>query len=96
MLQESTVRERFYHKLLKTAEWTAPWEHPLTKIKETNILLALRAVANGLQEGVKGDEPWLKHVHGFITLCDLSGTKCMYRFYRHHQHGIPQCQKHNE
>lgn len=93
MLQESAVRERFYHNLLKAAEWTSPWAPPLTKIKETNILLALRAVANGLQEGIKGGEPWLKQVHGFITFCSLSGTKCMYRFYRYHQQGIPQCQK---
>jgi hypothetical protein len=63
MVQDRALRGRFYNTLLKAAEWASPWELPLTKIKETNILLALRAVANGLQEGTRGDEPWLGQVH---------------------------------
>ncbi|KAF8350535.1 phospholipase A-2-activating protein [Amanita rubescens] len=62
MLQNFALRERFYHTLLKTAEWFSPWHPPLTKIKETNILLALRAMVNALQEGVKSNEPWLGQI----------------------------------
>ncbi len=64
MLQTSALRAQFFNALLKTAEWFSPWDSPLTKIKETNILLALRTMVNALQEGVKADEPWLGQVRG--------------------------------
>ncbi|THH03422.1 hypothetical protein EW145_g6267 [Phellinidium pouzarii] len=50
---DSAVAEQFFTSLLKAAEWDAPWETPIPKSRETNILLALRAVANALQEGTQ-------------------------------------------
>jgi len=35
--------------LLDAAEWSEPWVSPLPKSRETNTLLALRSIANGLQ-----------------------------------------------
>ena len=42
--------ERFIQALLKAAEWSVPWSLPLSKSRETNILLVLRTLANIIQE----------------------------------------------
>lgn len=94
MLQNRALRERFYNTLLKTAEWFSPWDLPLTKIKETNILLALRTMVNALQEGATTNEPWVGQVRG-LEHCANHGTKYTYRYYRPPMCGIPQCQKLN-
>ncbi|TDL24967.1 phospholipase A-2-activating protein [Rickenella mellea] len=40
----------FFRALLNAAEWNEPWQAPIQKPRETNTLLALRALANGLSE----------------------------------------------
>ncbi|KIJ24953.1 hypothetical protein M422DRAFT_274174 [Sphaerobolus stellatus SS14] len=47
--QEPGQGGAFFNSLLNAAEWSEPWVSPLPKTRETNTLLALRAVANGLQ-----------------------------------------------
>lgn len=42
--------EQFIEALLKAAEWPVPWSLPLSKSRETNILLVLRTLANIIQE----------------------------------------------
>jgi len=42
--------EQFIEALLKAAEWPIPWSLPLSKSRETNILLVLRTLANIIQE----------------------------------------------
>ena len=39
----------FFNALLDAGEWSEPWTLPLPKSRETNILLALRGIANGFQ-----------------------------------------------
>ena len=46
------LTQRFLDALLKAAEWSAPWSPPLTKARETNILLLLRTLSNMFQENV--------------------------------------------
>lgn len=42
--------EQFIKALLKAAEWLVPWSLPLSKSRETNILLVLRTLANITQK----------------------------------------------
>ncbi|KAF8509690.1 WD40-repeat-containing domain protein [Gautieria morchelliformis] len=39
----------FFNALLDAAEWSERWTPPLSKSRETNILLALRGIGNGFQ-----------------------------------------------
>jgi phospholipase A-2-activating protein len=50
--------ERFVQALFKSSEWTAPWSSPLPKVRETNILLVLRTLANAFQEGTGPGAAW--------------------------------------
>lgn len=47
---DSKVAEQFFAALLKAAEWDTPWDGPIPKSRETNMLLTLRALANAFQE----------------------------------------------
>ncbi|KAK2466759.1 hypothetical protein APHAL10511_001017 [Amanita phalloides] len=62
IFQDNDIKERFYNTLLAAADWSSPWGPPLSKIRETNILLVLRTMVNALQEGVRGDQPWLRQI----------------------------------
>ncbi|KAH8117032.1 phospholipase A-2-activating protein [Phellopilus nigrolimitatus] len=48
---DPTVAWQFFSSLLQAAEWDSPWETPMQKSRETNVLLTLRALANTFQEG---------------------------------------------
>lgn len=51
----------FFHALLDGAEWGVPWETPLPKHRDTNVLLALRALANGFQDSINPqDTNWVQ------------------------------------
>jgi phospholipase A-2-activating protein len=51
------ARRKLLDALFVAAEWDLPWEAPLPKPRETNILLTLKALANVFQAGVTlGDE----------------------------------------
>jgi len=45
------TRERLFRCLFKAAEWDGTWSLPLSKTKQTNILLLLRTISNAFQEG---------------------------------------------
>jgi phospholipase A-2-activating protein len=45
------VRERLFQCLFKAAEWDGTWSLPLSKTKQTNILLLLRTLSNAFQDG---------------------------------------------
>lgn len=54
----------FFDALLRAADLSIDHNVPSSpKVKETNVLLVLRSVANVLQEGTKiGDGSWIKKV----------------------------------
>jgi phospholipase A-2-activating protein len=57
------IRERLFQCLFKASEWDATWSLPLSKTKQTNILLLLRTIANAFQEGAPIDEgTWVNQV----------------------------------
>ena len=59
----------FFNALLDAAEWSEPWTMPLSKSRETNILLALRGVANGFQVPSDSHAPtldWEQSVRNMI------------------------------
>lgn len=57
------IRDQFYECLFKAAEWGDTWSLPLSKTKQTNILLLLRTMANTFQEGAPINEgTWVNHI----------------------------------
>jgi phospholipase A-2-activating protein len=57
------IRERFFRCLFKASEWDDTWSLPLSKTKQTNILLLLRTIANAFQEGAPIHEgTWVNQV----------------------------------
>ena len=60
---DSALRTRFLNGLLAAADWQAEWTVPLSKTRETNILLVLRTLANSFQdECVLTDAEWADQV----------------------------------
>lgn len=53
------LRVKFFQVLFKAAEWNTPWQVPISKSRETNVLLALRALVNSLQDECEPNEAWL-------------------------------------
>jgi phospholipase A-2-activating protein len=57
------TRERVFQCLFRASEWDATWSLPLSKTKQTNILLLLRTIANAFQDGAPVDEgTWVHQV----------------------------------
>lgn len=48
---DSKVAKQFFASLTKAAEWDAPWDAPIPKSRETNVLLTLRTLANAFHDG---------------------------------------------
>ena len=66
------VRARFFEALFQGAEWQEQWSTPIPKMRETNMLLLLRALANAFQEeSTIGDGAWIKFVCGVGLLRDV-------------------------
>ena len=62
-LASPELKERFFEALFKASEWTGSWSLPLSKAKETNILLLFRTLANAFQEGTTvSDKAWVEQV----------------------------------
>ena len=60
---DATIGRNFFRALLHAAEWQEPWETPLPKLRDTNVLLVLRAIANSLQEATPvGGDVWFNDV----------------------------------
>lgn len=56
------LRERFFEALFKASEWEVSWELPLSKPRETNILLLFRTLANVFQENISSEGTWIGKV----------------------------------
>jgi len=71
------LKERFFEALFRASDWTASWSLPLSKPKETNILLLFRALANVFQEGTTiNDGVWVQQVFNALSQAPyLSLTK---------------------
>ena len=70
VLTASGLHDRFFELLFKASEWDTPWSLPLTKSRETNILLLLRTLANAFQGGAPIDEgTWVNQVCVAIDVC---------------------------
>ncbi|KAF8077719.1 phospholipase A-2-activating protein [Lyophyllum atratum] len=52
------LKDRFLEALFKACEWDASWSLPLTKPRETNILLLFRTLANIFQEKMSLEGLW--------------------------------------
>ncbi|KAF4615497.1 hypothetical protein D9613_002740 [Agrocybe pediades] len=48
------LRQRFAEALFRAAEWDSDWTPPLSKARETNMLLVLRTLANSCEDEDKG------------------------------------------
>jgi phospholipase A-2-activating protein len=57
------LKERFFEALFTASDWAASWSVPLSKPKETNILLLFRTLANVFQEGTTiNDGAWVQQI----------------------------------
>ncbi|RDB21127.1 Phospholipase A-2-activating protein [Hypsizygus marmoreus] len=54
--------DRFFEALFKACEWDASWSLPLTKPRETNILLLFRTLANAFHENISVHGTWIAKV----------------------------------
>lgn len=64
--------EQFIEALLKAAEWSMPWSPPLSKSRETNILLVLRTLANIVQERTQLNSTQYSLVRPSISPTDIT------------------------
>jgi phospholipase A-2-activating protein len=71
------LKERFFEALFTASDWTASWSVPLSKPKETNILLLFRTLGNVYQEGTTiNDGAWVQQVFEALSQAPyLSLTK---------------------
>ena len=62
------TRARFFQVLFDTSEWNAAWSLPLSKTKQTNVLLLLRTIANAFEEDAPISEgAWVSQVLDLIS-----------------------------
>jgi hypothetical protein len=77
----------FFNALLDAAEWSEGLTLPLSKSQETNILLALRGIANGFQVPDSHASPldWAQPVRGIsepTESSELTNTPILVRYSR--------------
>ncbi|TFY76722.1 hypothetical protein EWM64_g7288 [Hericium alpestre] len=61
LLTRSGMRGPFFDALFKASDWTTDLTTPMPKAQETNILLALRTMANAVQDRTQiGDGEWVE------------------------------------
>ncbi|EPS96818.1 hypothetical protein FOMPIDRAFT_1038034 [Fomitopsis schrenkii] len=58
--QDTPLKHRFFAAMMTASSWQDPWETPLARSRETNMLFFLRAFVNALQDTLYGDEAWVK------------------------------------
>lgn len=68
LFESSGIRGPFFEALFKAAEWGSSWETPLPKVRETNVLLVLKALANVFQAGYVPDAAWLGQVGAAVSV----------------------------
>lgn len=71
------IRERLFQCLFKAAEWDGTWSLPLSKTKQTNILLLLRTISNAFQDGSPiAEGGWVNQVwsHLYLTKSVLANA----------------------
>lgn len=74
--EDPDLKEFFYRTLFQASEWNEAWSSPLPKTRETNILLALRTLANGIQEDADLGGSWFSQVGGLpiMHICTRSSV----------------------
>ncbi len=68
----------FFRALLVAADWSDPWETPIPKPRDTNVLLTLRTFANMLQDSTASNSlDWLAEVRPPAILwgCQEAGDR---------------------
>ncbi|KZT71268.1 phospholipase A-2-activating protein [Daedalea quercina L-15889] len=58
--QDAPLKHRFFDAMMDASSWKDPWEDPLTKSRETNMIFFLRGLVNTFQDSLYGDETWVK------------------------------------
>lgn len=75
------TRERLFRCLFKASEWDGTWSLPLSKTKQTNILLLLRTIANAFyDESPITQSSWVNEVCRAAFDIYMTGLKNFYRF----------------
>lgn len=77
------LKARFFDALFKASDWTASWSLPLSRAKETNILLLFRTLANVFQEGtIISDGAWVQQVINIrqFAMSGSSADRLMFLF----------------
>lgn len=73
--EDANLRKRFFDALFFGAEWQEKWAVPIPKMRETNMLLLLRALANAFQEdAVIGNGAWVTQVCLALLVCVFRGS----------------------
>ncbi|PCH37882.1 phospholipase A-2-activating protein [Wolfiporia cocos MD-104 SS10] len=70
--QDVALKQRFYVAMFNVSTWRDPWETPLPRARDTNMLFLLRALANTLQDSVANDVEWTKKVLGELSTVPYS------------------------
>ncbi|KAF9469300.1 phospholipase A-2-activating protein [Collybia nuda] len=74
----SDLKGRFFEALFKASEWDISWNPPLSKPRETNILLLFRTLANVFQEKTLFEGTWVEKVFealGQVPYASLNKTQ---------------------
>ncbi|KAI0782211.1 phospholipase A-2-activating protein [Abortiporus biennis] len=79
LLADTAIREKFISALFHGADWSEPWQIPLPKPRETNVLLLFRALANGFQDDtIIGNGVWVHQILeklGEVPYTTLTGAQ---------------------
>ncbi|KZT09614.1 PFU-domain-containing protein [Laetiporus sulphureus 93-53] len=60
--RDIALKQRYYAAMFNASTWKEPWETPLPRTRETNMLFLLRSLANTFQETVENDVAWTEQV----------------------------------
>ncbi|KAG6853915.1 hypothetical protein C0991_012584 [Blastosporella zonata] len=66
------LKERFVEALFTASQWNTSWTPPLSKPRETNILLLFRTLANVFQEKISLDGMWTSKVFEALSQAPYS------------------------
>ncbi|CCM00008.1 uncharacterized protein FIBRA_02033 [Fibroporia radiculosa] len=58
--ENPTLKQKFYTAMFNASLWSEPWETPLPRTRETNVLFLFRALANTFQQTNASDVVWVR------------------------------------